>query len=708
MLMTMGYAAKADEGMWLLTMLKKMNMDRMQEMGLKLSAEDIYSINNSSIKDAVVNFGGFCTGEIVSDKGLILTNHHCGEGAIHEVSTQENNYLKEGFWAKTMDEEKPIEDLQVSFLVRMEDVSQRVNEALDEEMNEIERARAIRKVSAQIEDEATEGNHYNANVKSFYAGNEFYLMVYETYQDVRLVGAPPKSIGNFGGDTDNWMWPRHTGDFSVFRVYAGPDGEPAPYSQDNVPLKPDHHLPISLDGVKKGDFSMIMGFPGGTDRYMTSYGVEETKNVVNPTRIQVREKKLSIMEKAMNASEELELKYSSKHSGTSNYYKYSIGQNEGLRRLEVIEERRAQEDRFRDWIARDDAREEKYGQVLPMIKKTYEERKKFYRTVLYLNEAMYGGFEIIRFTSRFQGLHSVLKNHPDSTRAIEAEVESIRERMKDFYKDYHAPTDRKLMAAMMEIFHENVPDELEPSIFERIEKLYDGNYKEYAGVVFDNSMFVSMDRLNNFLDDPSREALENDPAFAAMQSVQDKIREIGGKFRTYANRLDKGQRLFMQGLREMQTDRKFYPDANFTMRLTYGDINDYYPRDAVHYDYYTTIEGIMQKEDPTDDEFIVPQKLKELYRNKDYGRYGTNGQLNVCFISDNDITGGNSGSPVMNDEGELIGIAFDGNWEAMTGDIKFEPKLQRTISVDIRYVLFVIDKFAGADRLIDEMTIVDE
>ena len=287
-------------------------------------------------------------------------------------------------------------------------------------------------------------------------------------------------------------------------------------------------------------------------------------------------------------------------------------------------------------------------------------------------------------------------------------MESIRERMKDFYKDYHAPTDRKLMAAMMEIFHENVPDELEPSIFERIEKLYDGNYKEYAAVVFDNSMFVSMDRLNNFLDDPSREALENDPAFAAMQSVQDKIREIGGKFSTYANRLDKGQRLFMQGLREMQSDRKFYPDANFTMRLTYGDINDYYPRDAVHYDYYTTIEGIMQKEDPTDDEFIVPQKLKELYRNKDYGRYGTNGQLNVCFISDNDITGGNSGSPVMNDEGELIGIAFDGNWEAMTGDIKFEPKLQRTISVDIRYVLFVIDKFAGADRLIDEMTIVDE
>ena len=704
--MTFGFAAKADEGMWLLTMLEKMNMDRMQEMGLKLSAEDIYSINQSSIKDAVVNFGGFCTGEIVSDQGLILTNHHCGEGAIHEVSTQENNYLKNGFWARSFEEEKPIEGLTVSFLVRMEDVSDRVNSALEDDMSGSERSRKIRQVTSQIEKEATEDNHYNARVKPFFSGNEFYLMVYETYKDVRLVGAPPKSIGNYGGDTDNWMWPRHTGDFSVFRVYAGPDGKPAEYSEENEPLKPDHHLPISLEGIKKGDFSMIMGFPGGTDRYMTSYGVKEAKNLVNPTRIEVREKILNIMEKAMNSSEELELKYSSKHSRVSNYYKYSIGQNEGLNRLDVIGDRQQLEERFREWAAENEQRREKYGNTLENIEEAYKNRKKYYKTVLYLNEALFGGYEIGRFASRLQGLYRVLKNNPDSTKAIEAEVSNIRERMKDFYKDYHAPTDRKLMTEMLEVFHENVPDDLQPDIFKRIEDFYDGSYQKYADMVFDNSMLVSMDRLNDFLDDPSLEALENDPAFAAAQSIQNKVRQMGGKFRSYDQKLSKGQRLFMQGLREMQPDKKFYPDANFTMRLTYGDVNDYYPRDAVHYDYYTTVEGIMQKEDPTNDEFIVPEKLKQLYRDKDYGPYGENGQMNVCFISDNDITGGNSGSPVMNDEGELIGIAFDGNWEAMTGDIQFEPKLQRTISVDIRYVLFVIDKFAGADRLIDEMTIV--
>jgi hypothetical protein len=708
LLLTFSFSIRADEGMWLLTMLEKMNMDRMHEMGLKLSKEDIYSINNSSIKDAVVNFGGFCTGEIVSDKGLILTNHHCGEGAIHEVSTRENNYLKNGFWAKSMEEEKPIEDLHVSFLIRMEDVSERVNSKLTEDMSESERAQKIHEVTSTIEQEATEDNHYEARVKPFYQGNEFYLMVYETFNDVRLVGAPPKSIGNYGGDTDNWMWPRHTGDFSIFRVYAGPDGEPAEYSEENVPLKPKHHLPISLGGMKDGDFSMIMGFPGGTDRYMTSYGVKETKNIINPTRIKVREKKLEIMEKAMQSSEDLELKYSSKHSGTSNYYKYSIGQNEGLKRLDVIEERQKQEDQFREWVDQRRSRRKQYGETLSMIKEAYEDRKEYFKTFLYMNEAIMRGAEIIPFSARFQGLYRTLKRYPDSTEAIQAEKERIKGRLKDFYKDYHAPTDKKLLSELFEIFHENVKDEFEPEIFTRIEKLYDGDFNKYADIVFDNSMFTSMGRVEEFLENPDLESIENDPAFDAMMSVRSKLMEIEQQYRSYADQLNKGQRLFMQGLREMKEDKRFYPDANFTMRLTYGDINDYYPRDAVHYDYYTTLKGVMQKEDPTDDEFIVADKLKKLYKNKDYGPYGEDGTMRVCFISDNDITGGNSGSPVMNSEGELVGIAFDGNWEAMTGDIKFEPRLQRTISVDIRYVLFVIDKFAGADRLIEEMTIVDK
>ena len=707
-LLTFSFSLRADEGMWILTMLEKMKMDRMHEMGLKLSKEDIYSINQSSIKDAVVNFGGFCTGEIVSDKGLIFTNHHCGEGAIHEVSTQENNYLKNGFWAESFEDEIPIEDLHVSFLIRMEDVTERVTEELDEDMTESERARKIREVSSTIESEAMEGNNYLARVKPFYQGNEFYLMVYERYDDIRLVGTPPESIGKYGGDTDNWMWPRHTGDFSVFRVYAGPDGEPAEYSEENEPLEPKHHFPISVGGVKEGDFSMILGYPGGTDRYMTSYGVKETKNVTNPTRINVREKKLEIMEEAMNSSEELELKYSSKHSGTSNYYKYSIGQNEGLQRLDVIEERQELEEQFREWVDKRRSRRKQYGETLEMIKEAYDKRKPYYKTFQYINEAIFAGAEIIPFTSRFQGLYRVLQRYPDSTEAIQAEVENIRSRLKDFYKNYHAPTDKKILSALMEIFDENVEDEYQPSIFERIEKLYDGSFDQYADIVFDNSMFASMDRVNDFLDDPTLEALENDPAFDAMMSVRNKLIDIQKIYRSYADQLDKGQRLFMQGLREMQEDRRFYPDANFTMRLTYGDINDYYPRDAVHYDYYTTLEGVMQKEDPTNDEFIVADKLKQLYKNKNYGPYGEDGTMRVCFISDNDITGGNSGSPVINGEGELVGIAFDGNWEAMTGDIKFEPSLQRTISVDIRYVLFVIDKFAGADRLIEEMTIVDD
>ncbi|MFW6100925.1 MAG: S46 family peptidase, partial [Bacteroidota bacterium] len=691
-LLIFSFSLKADEGMWLLTMLDKMNMDRMQEMGLKLSKEDIYSINQSSIKDAVVNFSGFCSGEIVSDQGLILTNHHCGESSIQEVSTQEDNYLKEGFWAESLEDEIPIEDLYVSFLVRMEDVTERINSELTDDMSEKERNKKIQEVFSTIKEEATEDNHYEASVKSFYQGNEFYLMLYEVYDDVRLVGTPPESIGSYGGDTDNWMWPRHTGDFSMFRVYAGPDGKPAKYSEENVPLEPAHHFPISVEGMKKGDFSMTLGYPGGTDRYMTSYGVEETRDIINPTRIKVREKKLEIMEESMNSSEELELKYSSKHSGTSNYYKYSVGQNEGLRRLDVIQERQKQEDRFREWVNKSDSRREKYGETLSMVKEAYEDRSEYYKTFLYMNEAILSGSEIVPFTARFQGLYNILDAHPDSTETIQYEVENLRPRLKDFYKNYHAPTDEKLLSALLEIFDKNVKDEFKPSFFNRIENLYDGDFSQYGEVMFENSVFTSMNTLNSFLENPKVEILDNDPAYTAMKSVQDKLMEIRQQYRSYAGQLNKGRRLFMQGLREMQEDKRFYPDANFTMRLSYGKINDYYPRDAVHYDYYTTLKGLMQKEDPSNDEFFVDDKLKELYENKDYGPYGEDGTMRVCFISDNDITGGNSGSPVINAEGELVGIAFDGNWEAMTSDIKFEPNLQRTISVDIRYVLFVIDK----------------
>jgi hypothetical protein len=697
----------ADEGMWLLTMLNKMNMDRMHEMGLKLTAEDIYSVNQSSVKDAVVNFGGFCTGEIVSDKGLIFTNHHCGYGAIQEHSTTEHNYLKDGFWAKDFEEEIPIEGLYVAFLERMEDVSDQINNELTEDMSEQERAAKIRQLSSKIEDEATKDNNLEARVKSFYAGNEFYLMVYEKFTDVRLVGAPPESIGKFGHDTDNWMWPRHTGDFSIFRVYADENGNPADYSEDNVPLKPDHHFPISLKGVEDGDFSMILGFPGGTDRYMTSWGVKEAMKITNPIRIQVRDKKQEIMMEAMNSSEELRIMYSSKYSRSSNYYKYSIGQNEGLRKLDVVEEKQKIEKKFREWVSQKEARQEKYGGILDTIKSAYKEREGAYRDYMYMIETMFQGPEIVQFSSRFFGLYRTLKMTPDSTKAIQAEVDKLKEGLDDFYKDYHKPTDKKIFAALFEIFHKEVDEQNQPQIFTTIENEYNGSMERYADFLYNNSIFPSKSKVMEFLNNPEVKVLENDPAFHLLQSIQTTVRGLGMEYRSYAQKLGKGKRVFLEGLIKMQEDRDFYPDANFTMRLTYGKVDDYYPRDAVHYDYYTTLQGVMEKEDPDDMEFVVSEKLKELYRKKDYGRYGEDGEMRVCFISNNDITGGNSGSPVLNGNGELIGIAFDGNWEAMSGDIKFEPDLQRTISVDVRYVLFVIDKYANADRLIEEMDIVE-
>src|SRR6056297_940927 len=697
----------ADEGMWLLTMLNKMNMDRMHEMGLKLSAEDIYSVNQSSVKDAVVNFGGFCTGEIVSDKGLIFTNHHCGYGAIQEHSTTEHNYLKDGFWAKDFEEEIPIEGLYVSFLERIEDVSDQINSQLNDEMSEQERAAKIRKLSSKIEEETTKDNNLKARVKSFYAGNEFYLMVYEKFTDVRLVGAPPESIGKFGHDTDNWMWPRHTGDFSIFRVYADKDGNPAEYSEDNVPLKPDHHFPISLKGVEDGDFSMILGYPGGTDRYMTSWGVKEAMKITNPIRIQVRDKKQEIMTEAMNSSEELRIMYSSKYSRSSNYYKYSIGQNEGLRKLDVVEEKQKIEKKYRGWVSQKEARQEKYGGILDTIKSAYQDRADSYRDYMYMIETMFQGPEIIRFSSRFFGLYRTLKMTPDSTEAIEGEIENLKERLDDFYKDYHKPTDKEIFSALFKIYKNEVNNESQTKVIRAIEKNFNGDVGAYTDFLYSNSMFPSKSKLMEFLNDPKVEILENDPGFQLLKSVQTAIRNMGQQYRSYAQKLDKGKRIYLDGLMKMQQDRKFYPDANFTMRLTYGKVDDYYPRDAVHYDYYTTLKGVMEKEDPDEMEFVVSDKLKELYRKKDYGRYGQNGEMRVCFISNNDITGGNSGSPVLNGNGELIGIAFDGNWEAMSGDIKFEPDLQRTISVDVRYVLFVIDKYANADRLIEEMDIVE-
>ncbi|MDD2197813.1 MAG: S46 family peptidase [Bacteroidales bacterium] len=697
--------AKADEGMWLLPLLQKYNISTMQSMGLELSAEDIYSINSTSMKDAIVIFGGGCTGEIISDKGLLLTNHHCGYGAIQKHSSTEHDYLKNGFWAMSVDEEIPTPGLSVTFLVSLEDVTKQVTKKVKAKMTEKERSEAIQEVAKEIEDKASEGNHYRAMVRNYYGGNKYYLLVYEIFTDVRMVGAPPSSIGKFGADSDNWMWPRHTGDFSLFRVYANKDNNPADYSPDNTPYKPKHHLPVSIKGVEKDDFAMIMGYPGGTTRYMTSWEVDEAEKITNAQRSFIRGIRQEIILEDMLASDEVRIKYSSKYSGSSNYWKFSIGQNQSLKRLKVKDTKRKEQEEFTKWVNKSNKRTKAYGEALGLIKSAIEDRHDYMYANMYLSETLLRGTEIISLASRTNNLYKLLLD--DETENLEGQIERLKQSAKGFYKDYNAPTDRKVAKAMFKLYADKVKEEFHPTIFTKINDEFNGDFNRFIDDMFDNSIFVDSTKLWKFLENPTAEELNNDPAFIASTSIIKEAGKIWDELSGINSKFAKGHRLYVGGIMEMNDGQSMYPDANFTMRLTYGKVLDYYPRDAVHYNYYTTLSGVMEKEDSDNWEFVVPDKLKELYQNKDYGQYATeDGELPLNFISNNDITGGNSGSPVINGKGELIGCAFDGNWEAMSGDIIFERELQRCISVDIRYILFIIDKYAGAKHLVDEMTIV--
>ena len=702
------YTLRADEGMWLLPLIKQLNINKMNEMGLNLTAEDIYDINNSSLKDAVVIFGGGCTGEIVSDQGLLLTNHHCGYDQIQYHSTVENNYLEDGFWATTKDDELPNPDLTATFLVRMEDVSERINAELTDEMTENEREQTISEISSQIEEEATDGTHYDASVRPFFGGNQFYLLVYEIFKDVRLVGTPPSSIGKFGADTDNWMWPRHTGDFSVFRVYSGPDGEPAEFSKNNIPLKPKHHLPISLKGYEKDDFAMVIGYPGGTDRYMTSYEIKELLEITHPNRIKIRGLRQEILLKDMQANEKVKIQYASKYSRSSNYWKFSIGQSQGLQKLDIFGKKQNLENRFLEWVIREGNREKKYGESLSLIQDAVDARASYEHANQYIEEALYRASEIYRYAISYIGVYNILSMENVEETEKNKKINELREEVEEHFKNYHAPTDKKVTLAMLKLFQKNVPKEFHPEVLNTIEDKYKGDFNKYVDRLFDKSIFTNEESVNEFLDKPRANALQKDMAFEAALSIIQKLREIYFLLSQYNNNFEKGHRLYIAGLMEMNKDSSYYPDANFTMRLTYGTVGDYYPRDAVYYDYQTTLKGVLEKEDPNNWEFAVPEKLKELYENKDFGRYkNPDGSMPVNFTTNNDITGGNSGSPVMNGDGELIGIAFDGNWEAMSGDIVFETDVQKCINVDIRYVLFIMDKFAGARHLLDEMTIIN-
>jgi len=697
---------KADEGMWLPLFVERLNYVDMEEMGLQLTAEDIYSINNSSLKDAIIIFGGGCTGEIVSPEGLIFTNHHCGYGAIQSHSTIEHDYLTDGFWAMSKKEELKNDGLSARFLVRIEDVTGKVLAELNDDMSEADRTAKVREIGKEISKEAEEDNHYSASIRSFFGGNEYYLFVYEIFEDVRLVGAPPSSIGKYGADTDNWMWPRHTGDFSIFRVYTAPDGKPADFAEDNIPYKSKHYLPISIAGVEDGDFAMIMGYPGGTQRYLSSWGVELAIDESNPTVVKIRDKKLKIMREYMDQDGAVRIQYSSKYARTSNYWKYFIGQTKGLKRLKVSDKKKGQESEFNNWVNAKPDRNDKYGEALTLMEEGVNDSKEFNLSSIYLNEAIARGSEILMFSRKFGKLKSLLNEKDKDDEAIDEQIISLREAAEEYFKDYYGPLDRELLGALLEMYYEDIPADQQPEMLAEINKKYKGDFSAYSNKLFDKSIFASAEKVNAFLDKPSAKALDKDPATKLLNAFFEKLPELQTALQAADAKSDKGERLYIAGLREMQPNKSFYPDANFTMRLSYGQVLDYYPADAIHYDYVTTLAGVMEKEDPSNWEFVVPDKLKELYESKDYGPYGEDGEMIVCFLTNNDITGGNSGSPVLNAYGELIGLAFDGNWEAMSGDIAFEPDLQRTICVDARYVLFIIDKYAGAQNIIDELTIV--
>lgn len=706
MLSTISIWSKADEGMWLPHLLQKLNINQMQEMGLKLSAEDIYSINQSSLKDAIVIFGGGCTGEMISSEGLLLTNHHCGYRYIQSHSSTENNYLRDGFWSKSKEEELVTPGLSVQFLVRIEDVTDQFSKKLKDKLSEEQRAEIIKEISIGIIEKAKEGTHYEATVRNYFGGNEFYLLVYERFTDVRLVAAPPVSIGDFGSLTDNWMWPRHKADFSMFRVYMSPDGMPAKYSADNVPYKPKHHLPVSIKGVEEGDYAMIMGYPGSTDRFMTSFGVQEIMDIEHPNRIKIRGKKLELMNQDMEKDPAVRLKYAAKYKGVSNYWKYSIGQLKGLKSLKVVDQKAQIEKDFTAWVNESKKRKKAYGTVLNDIQTTIEARKDINNANQYLSEALLNGNEVISALRSYNSLYKLLQDENIDEKRIDKEIASLKSRADRFFKDYNLDTDKKVSIALYSMYLNDVKKEFQPKSIEIINVEFGGDVEKFINELLSSSIFVDQDKLNTFLAEPNLKDLEQDIAFRFAKGLLEKQSEFRNTNSVLNQKLVRAQRLFIRALREMNPDKIYYPDANFTMRVTYGKVGGYDGMDAVSFSHQTTLKGVMEKEDPNNYEFIVPEKLKTIYENKDYGDYGKNGVMPVCFITNNDITGGNSGSPVIGANGELIGLAFDGNWEAMSGDIAFEPNMQRTVCVDARYLLLIIDKVGGAKNLIEEMDIV--
>jgi S1-C subfamily serine protease len=698
--------AKADEGMWLLMHLDKQTYKDMKAKGLKLTSKQIYDINNACLKDAIIQFGRGCTGEIVSEQGLILTNHHCGYPQIQQHSSVEHDYLSNGFWAYSKEEELPNPGLTAKFFIRMEDVSTKVLAGVNSNMTEEERAAKVRENSLSItKDLRAKSTDYVYEISTMFNGNQYFLFVYQVYEDVRLVGAPPSSIGKFGSDTDNWMWPRHTCDFSVFRVYADKDGKPAKFSKDNVPLKPKHYLPISLKGVKNNDFVMVIGFPGSTERFLTSEGVKQAIDVYNPSVVTARTALREVMDADMRSDAKIRIQYATKFAQLSNYWKYYIGQTKCLKDLNVFGTKKALEDRFATWFGKDKARQDQYGSVLGDLTSAFEQTNAYDYLRVYTNEAVFRGASVFQIALSLRSLQQELEQNGKSDKAKEISAR-IKDGLADIFKDCNQQTEERLMASGLEVYFKNVPIKHQSQSFldYAFSNAYD--FKAITSSIFKTSSLVDINKLNALLDAMDAQKIAADPAYNLTMQLYDNYVLRMKEAKAGNEALNRAERTFVKGILEMDAAKPFAPDANLTIRYTYGQVKPYNPSDGITFNYLTTLDGVIAKTDPTSWEFDTPQRLIDLYHAKDYGQYAVNGTVPVCFLSNLDITGGNSGSPTINGQGELVGIAFDGNWEAMSGNIAFNPDLQRCISVDIRYVLFIIDKYAGATNLIKEMKIV--
>ncbi|HUW94109.1 MAG TPA: S46 family peptidase [Bacteroidales bacterium] len=695
---------RADEGMWIPLLIEKYNIRIMQENGFKLTAEDIYSINKASMKDAVVIFGGGCTGEFISDQGLIITNHHCGYGSIQNHSTLENDFLTDGFWAMSKDEELSNPGLTVTILKYMEDVTEKVLEGVTDNMTKDDREAIINANIKAINTEAVNGTHFLSMVRPFFLGNQYFLIVNEVFRDVRLVGAPPSSIGKFGGDTDNWVWPRHTGDFSLFRVYADNDNKPAAYSKDNLPYKPAYYFPVSLKGVKEGDFTMVFGYPGRTQEYAPSNHIKMLKDFIYPKQVEIRGTKISIMEQEMAKDPMVRIQYSGKAFGMSNGWKKWIGEIQSLKQVDGVAKKEAFEDEFSRWVSSDPMRTAKYGKIFEQYDDIYRDYQTYYLVSIYTSEVYFSnGAEAVGLSNSFRlAVDLALKNDPK----LKEELNRLENLSSGFFKNYNSVVDKRLFTAVMKLYGENVTPEWQTLAYKDLYAKCRGDFASVADKLFAKSIFTDEKKVSELLKNFDPVAVRKNPfyilAAAASELLDTRVRP---QLAVLEGQLADLNKLYMAGQLEYGQGKVFYPDANSTLRLSYGKVMGYDSRDAVYHKHFTTLTGVMEKDNPDIYDYDVPDRLKELYAKKDFGRYASNGDIPVCFIANNHTTGGNSGSPVLNSDGHLIGINFDRAWEGVASDIMFNPKQSRNISLDIRYVLFIIDKFAGAGYLIDEMTL---